>query len=376
MPCLEYFKKQQAMNQDHQVSPQWLVEQICHHGQILPFDCRSSTEYHHLHVRDAINVVVPPSILMLRRITDGKLTVSSLIKDIESREKFMRLNQTHIIVLYNKGGEESVEVLTTLLRRLEQDGCRAVYLQGGFESFQAQFPEWCEAEGQEINPVESEILGLETLRITAPSDGADSDQDRCDSGFTKDSASPSDTPFPVEILPYLFLGNAENSQDLQALKKHRIVYILNVTPDLPNVFEDKGLGFHYMHIPIQDHWSQNLGSFFTKAITFIDEARQRKKGVLVHCLAGISRSVTITLAYLMQKMNMPLNDAYDFVRQRKTNISPNFNFLGQLMDFERQLNLTPCCFMCQGAPCRCQTFHFMSPTQTTPDSGIDIDRWS
>jgi hypothetical protein len=43
-------------------------------------------------------------------------------------------------------------------------------------------------------------------------------------------------------------------------------------------------------------------------------------------------------AYLMYKMSMSLNDAYDFVRRKKSNISPNFNFMGQLLDFERQLN--------------------------------------
>ena len=62
----------------------------------------------------------------------------------------------------------------------------------------------------------------------------------------------------------------------------------------------------------------------------------------MHCLAGISRSVTITVAYLMYKMSMSLNDAYDFVRRKKANISPNFNFMGQLLDFERQLNPQRC----------------------------------
>lgn len=74
-----------------------------------------------------------------------------------------------------------------------------------------------------------------------------------------------------------------------------------------------------------------------------DEARSKKCGVLVHCLAGISRSVTVTVAYLMQKMNLSLNDAYDFVKRKKSNISPNFNFMGQLLDFERTLGLrSPC----------------------------------
>jgi dual specificity MAP kinase phosphatase len=45
-------------------------------------------------------------------------------------------------------------------------------------------------------------------------------------------------------------------------------YILNVTADLPNVFEDSG-SIKYMKIPIADHWKENLASFFPKAIEFI-----------------------------------------------------------------------------------------------------------
>lgn len=78
--------------------------------------------------------------------------------------------------------------------------------------------------------------------------------------------------------------------------------------------------------------------FFLFLFAAAEAARDRQEGVLVHCLAGISRSVTITVAYLMYKLSMSLNDAYDFVRRRKANISPNFNFMGQLLDFERQLN--------------------------------------
>ena len=57
----------------------------------------------------------------------------------------------------------------------------------------------------------------------------------------------------------------------------------------------------------------------------------------MHCLAGVSRSVTVTIAYLMSTCGMTLNEAYDFVKDRKSNVSPNFNFMGQLLDFERQL---------------------------------------
>ncbi|RZF42962.1 hypothetical protein LSTR_LSTR004264 [Laodelphax striatellus] len=194
-------------------------------------------------------------------------------------------------------------------------------------------------------------------------------------------------------------------------------YILNVTPDLPNVFEER---IKYMNIPITDHWSQNLASFFPKAIEFIDEARGQNKGVLVHCLAGVSRSVTVTVAYLMARHQLSLNDAFCLVRARKSNIAPNFHFMEQLHTFERQLNdanATPhstsrspaavrcdacglleaadTCRKCCNSPDRRQRPRGPPPTSTTssssstflspsslkaigqsPDSGIEFDRWT
>ena len=77
---------------------------------------------------------------------------------------------------------------------------------------------------------------------------------------------------------------------------------------------------------------------FVIFILLTDEARENGCGILVHCLAGISRSVTVTVAYLMQKEQMTLNQAYDHVKRCKPNISPNFNFMGQLLDFEKALS--------------------------------------
>lgn len=150
-----------------------------------------------------------------------------------------------------------------------------VSFSGGFSAFQNLIPEWFETGSPDEAP--DSDLSLENLRITPLSETASSDSEGvrgdpcCDSGLDGGSeASPSnDPPFPVEILPYLFLGNAENSADLEALQRHKIRYVLNVTPNLPNAFEDKGLGIKYMKIPIQDHWSQNLATFFPEAIAFI-----------------------------------------------------------------------------------------------------------
>lgn len=45
----------------------------------------------------------------------------------------------------------------------------------------------------------------------------------------------------------------------------------------------------------------------------------------------------------MQKYSVPMNSAYDFVKRKKANVSPNFNFMGQLLEFERRLNITANC---------------------------------
>lgn len=72
-------------------------------------------------------------------------------------------------------------------------------------------------------------------------------------------------------MPGLFLGNAAHSSDARALQRYNIQYVLNVTPDLPNVFQDSGAGIEYLKIPITDHWSQDLAGYFPVAIKFIGE---------------------------------------------------------------------------------------------------------
>ena len=57
----------------------------------------------------------------------------------------------------------------------------------------------------------------------------------------------------------------------------------------------------------------------------------------MHCLAGISRSPTVAIAYVMRHLQMTFDDAFRYVKSKRTSISPNFNFLGQLLEYERQL---------------------------------------
>lgn len=59
--------------------------------------------------------------------------------------------------------------------------------------------------------------------------------------------------------------------------------------------------------------------------------------MLVHCQAGISRSATICIAYLMHHKEIGLEEAFDFLKAKRAVISPNLNFMRQLTEYETEL---------------------------------------
>ncbi|XP_063058257.1 uncharacterized protein si:dkey-175m17.7 [Engraulis encrasicolus] len=139
------------------------------------------------------------------------------------------------------------------------------------------------------------------------------------------------------ILPFLFLGNERDAQDLELLVRLDICYVVNVTTHLPLYHLETGL-VRYKRLPATDNSRQNLRQYFEEVFEFIEEAHQSGRGVLVHCQAGVSRSATIVIAYLMKHTLMTMTDAYKYVRGRRPVVSPNLNFMGQLLEFERDLN--------------------------------------
>lgn len=73
-----------------------------------------------------------------------------------------------------------------------------------------------------------------------------------------------------------------------------------------------------------------------------DYVRRAGGKILVHCEAGISRSPTICMAYLMKTKKLRLDEAFDYIKQRRSLISPNFGFMGQLLQYESEiLSSTP-----------------------------------
>jgi protein-tyrosine phosphatase len=82
---------------------------------------------------------------------------------------------------------------------------------------------------------------------------------------------------------------------------------------------------------VEDWEFEPIEKYFDEAIVFIDESEK----VLVHCGAGVSRSPTIVLAYLMVVARMTLREAYDLVSAQRF-VQPNEGFTEKLMHLEME----------------------------------------
>jgi len=95
------------------------------------------------------------------------------------------------------------------------------------------------------------------------------------------------------------------------------------------------LGFTHMVVDAVDIEDQDLLSHFNECFEFIDSCLAQDGAVLVHCQAGISRSVTVVTAYMMSKEKIPVKEALRRVRGKRVVANPNEGFLEQLELFEK-----------------------------------------
>lgn len=131
---------------------------------------------------------------------------------------------------------------------------------------------------------------------------------------------------PIEVLPYLFIGDKQSVVNKDELDKLAITKIIVCGKGLriPEKMHD---GIDYLFLEIDDSLEQNLSFSIKLANNFIGNCN---KNVLVHCYSGISRSASIVISHLMKMSNTTYGDAYLYLKQKSSRIQPNSNFEKQL----------------------------------------------
>ncbi len=88
---------------------------------------------------------------------------------------------------------------------------------------------------------------------------------------------------------------------------------------------------------IDDDETQDISQYFFEVHRIISEAVIKNKNIIVHCAAGISRSPTLVIAYLMIENKWTYEEAYKFVKSRCGTIDPNKGFVKQLKELEHRI---------------------------------------
>ncbi|KAM3868017.1 dual specificity protein phosphatase 2 [Diretmus argenteus] len=295
-------------------------DQYASGGGCAVLDCRPFLAFTWAHIGESRNINW--NSMLRRRSKSSVVCLEWLIPDKALLGRLRRGDFSPVVVVDEssgsvaslKGGSLARMLLSALQTEIQANSVQICFLQGGFEGFSEAYPELCYNSGNNLAAVDPEptVTGRRTPAY--------------------------DQGGPVELLPFLFLGSAVHSSRRETLAAAGITAVLNVSSSCPNLYEEELL---YLRLTVEDSLAADIRACFSEAIDFIDSVKAHGGRVLVHCQAGISRSATICLAYLMHTQRVRLEEAFDFVKQRRQVISPNLAFMGQLLQFETDV-------LCQG----------------------------
>lgn len=154
----------------------------------------------------------------------------------------------------------------------------------------------------------------------------------------------------TEVYPNLFLGGAITALNITKLVQLGINLVINVSQEkypfslhsLSHVNTTKEYyekaNINFIGIAADDCPSFNLTKYFIPVSEIIDKALKNNERVFIHCFAGISRSATIVIAFLVLKKNMSVSQAIHYIRKKRP-INPNEGFINQLCILENNINL-------------------------------------
>lgn len=131
------------------------------------------------------------------------------------------------------------------------------------------------------------------------------------------------------IFQNIYLGSIEAANDRQWLIDNGITHVLGLV-DGQNRYSDIS---YLVYKDILDSPTQNLVVYFSHAFKFIDDSLACGGRVLIHCHAGISRSTSVVVGYLMYKYGMSLNQAFGITKSARPIVNPNYGFFLQLRTF-------------------------------------------
>ena len=147
----------------------------------------------------------------------------------------------------------------------------------------------------------------------------------------------------------IFIGNVHSvignysTNDDDILSEINIKVVISALTE--EEYEDYMIGdqdFHnieWHRLVVDDDKDEKISQYFFEVHNIINKALVENKNVIVHCAAGISRSSSLVIAYLMIENRWSYEEAYNYVKSKRSIINPNIGFVKQLKALEYRLKM-------------------------------------
>ena len=138
---------------------------------------------------------------------------------------------------------------------------------------------------------------------------------------------------PSLVIDRLYLGNMNSANNHALLRRLRVTHVLSVCPRKPTPMAR----VTYLQVSVDDVPEERISKHFNRCTRFINHALAAGGVLLVHCYAGVSRSATVLIAYLMKMKQMTYPEALGCVYRSRPIVNPNIGFVLQLQDYSASL---------------------------------------
>jgi protein-tyrosine phosphatase len=146
-----------------------------------------------------------------------------------------------------------------------------------------------------------------------------------------------DTEDISKISDSIFISNISTTTNKNLLKSYGITHILSVVSTMTPLYPDD---FIYKHVVAYDNEEFNLTPEFINCARYIQSVISGGGKILVHCVKGASRSVSIVMAYLIyvNYNNLSVIDLLKSIQTVRPIAHPNYGFMKQLEKLDNVTN--------------------------------------
>ena len=139
--------------------------------------------------------------------------------------------------------------------------------------------------------------------------------------------------WPDKVLDYMYIGSLRSAQTTTIYEQESIKYVVTCGRNM----QINTAGVVRLELGVEDVEGESLLPHFDAFRHFVESSKGRGN-VLVHCFAGLSRSATMVLSYLVSHEGMRLDDAMAKLVSIRPNVHPNATFMKELLALDASLH--------------------------------------